>query len=309
MTFDALACYEKMFLIRRIEETIAERYPEGRMRLPVHLSSGQEAAAVGVIMALNQDDQVYAGHRAHAHYLAKGGSPDALIGELYGKATGCTGGFGGSMYLTAPQVGFVGSFAIVGDCISVATGAALAFKLEESSKVAVAFFGDSAVETGQFWESVNFACTHRLPILYVCENNRYATATPIEQRQPAKIIMPRLEGFKKWLFAGWTNDNPEMVYTMTRMALERLPAFVEIQTYRFRGHVSPDREAGAYRTQAELEAAMARDPLAALERELLAKYGEHRLKPIWTKANEAVRLAFERAEAAQEPSMEGIRAL
>ena len=147
-SLDLLEAYRRMYLIRHVEEEIVRHYPEGKMRTPVHLSIGQESAAVGVMMALQPDDHVYSTHRCHAHYLAKGGDLDAMIAEFYGKATGCAGGWGGSMHLIDEKVGFMGTSAIVGSSIALAVGSALAFKLSGSGQVAVAFFGDAALETG-----------------------------------------------------------------------------------------------------------------------------------------------------------------
>ncbi len=291
MAFDALDAYRRMYLIRKTEERIAAEYPKGRMRLPVHFSFGQEAAAVGVMMALQEGDHVFASHRSHHPYLGMGGSVTKMVAELYGRREGSsTGGVGGSMYLTDPECGFMGSFAIVGDCISVATGAALAFKQAQSSQVAVAYFGDAAVETGQFWESLNFAATHKLPILYVCENNGYATQTPIEQRQPQTTMPSRVRPFMpaRTVFDYQVAVVHDAAAMMRRLLL---PAFLEIETSRYREHVGPnyDHELG-YRSREEVEAAEARDPLKALE----AQFDQHRdLKPVWTSVNEQVREAFD----------------
>ena len=189
LDFDYFEAYRLMYLIRCTEETIIERYHRDQlMRCPTHLSIGQESATVGAMMALNLNDHVYSCHRSHAHYLAKGGDLNAMISELHGKATGCAGGWGGSMHLCDESVGFMGATPVVGDGISMAVGSALAFKLDGSSNVAVTYFGDSAVETGQFWEAANFSALHKLPVLFICENNGYATATPISERQPPTPI-------------------------------------------------------------------------------------------------------------------------
>ena len=157
MNFDYEQAYRLMYLIRCTEEGIIERYQElEKMRGPTHLSIGQESAAVGTMMALDPNDHIYSTHRSHAHYLAKGGDLDAMIAELHGKATGCTGGWGGSMHLVDESAGMMGAMPVVGDYVSMAIGSAIAFKLDGTDRVAVAFFGDSAVETGQFWEAANY---------------------------------------------------------------------------------------------------------------------------------------------------------
>ena len=266
--WDPVEAYHRALFIRHVEQQIASRYPEEKMRLPVHLSIGQEVAAVAVCMALEEDDHVYASHRSHAPYLAKGGDLRAMLSELYGQAGGCTGGRGGSMYLTDKACGFMGSFAVVGDCISLATGAALGAQIEGSGRMAVAWFGEAAVETGQFWESVNFASLHNLPILYVCENNGYATQTPLAQRQPThNTIAQRVGAFMP--NARVPDREPEIVFAQTQHSREALPFFLEVETYRFREHVGPnfDSELG-YRDPEEVSGRIYADPLSSLHREL-----------------------------------------
>jgi len=267
-TFDPILAYRQMYYIRCVEDAIAHEYPQGEMRCPVHFSQGQEAAAVGTMMALRPTDHVFASHRSHAPYLAKGGSLDALLAELYGLGSGCTGGWGGSMYLSDPDAGFIGSYGIVGSCVAVATGAALGFKLSGSDQVAVAYFGDATLETGQFWESLNFAALHQLPILYICENNRYASQTPLHQRQPSVSMGERVRPWTAW--DGCVPDSDvEAVWVEASWCRAHLPAFLEIQTYRFRGHVGPgyDWHMG-YRSREEVKAAMANDPLVRLREQL-----------------------------------------
>jgi len=164
----------QMKRIRRVEEQIAARYPEGRMRCPTHLSTGQEAVAAAVGKALRRDDLAVSGHRAHAHYLGKGGDLKAMIAEIYGKVGGCSRGRGGSMHLIDVSVGFEGSTAIVANSIPVGVGMALAAKLKKSGQVSCVFFGDGAVEEGVFYDSVNFAVVKQLPVLFLCENNLYS---------------------------------------------------------------------------------------------------------------------------------------
>lgn len=235
---------ERLYLCRRVDEAIAARYdqgPDGPMQTPTHLSIGQEASAVGVCLALPQGSHVFASHRNHAVYLAMGGDLDAMIAELYGKATGCTQGRGGSMHLVDESVGFMGGYPIVGDAISLATGSALAAKLEGSDRVTAVFFGDGAVESGQFWESLNFAATHRLRLLYVCENNALATQTWIGNRQPVETpIHHRVSGFLKSTFA--KGNDVEDVYLQAEYGLQHLPAFVEVYVHRLREHVGPNED-------------------------------------------------------------------
>ena len=176
--------YRSMLRVRMIEQAIAAEYSNQEMRCPVHLSIGQEVAAAAVCDVLRQEDWALSSHRSHAHYLAKGGDLNRMIAELYGKATGCSGGFGGSMHLTDLKAGFIGATPIVGSSIPIAVGAALSAKQQGLDKVVVAFFGDGALETGVAHESMNFASVHQLPILFVCENNLYSVYSPLSVRQP-----------------------------------------------------------------------------------------------------------------------------
>jgi len=174
-----------MVRIRLVEEAIAASYAGQQMRCPVHLSIGQEAVAAGVGAALRPEDQAMSGHRSHAHYLAKGGDLNAMIAEIYGKDTGCCRGRGGSMHLVDPAAGFMGAVPIVGSTIPIAVGLAFANRLLKRDRVTAAFFGEGATEEGVFHESANFASLHRLPIVFVCENNLYSVYSPMSVRQPA----------------------------------------------------------------------------------------------------------------------------
>jgi len=267
MTLDLARAYDLMSFIRYTEEKIAEKYGgwddtvPHPMRTPVHLSIGQEAASVGVIMALPQDAHVFASHRNHAAYLAKGGDLDAMIAELYGKATGCTGGRGGSMHLWDKNVNVMGH-PIVGDSISLAVGSALAAKMEGTDRVTAVFFGDGAAESGQFWEALNFAAVQKLPILFVCENNEYATHTHIRQRQPDTYIRKRVA---PWLPMVCSADGNEVgkVYDGTRSLLKSLPAFLEVHTYRYKEHVGPNDDSDlGYRSLEEVEFHKSLDPIS-----------------------------------------------
>ena len=265
--------YVEMARIRKAEEAIVALYPEQEIRCPVHLSIGQEAVAVGVCQALGPRDLVLSGHRCHAHYLAKGGPLDAMLAELYGKATGCAGGKGGSMHLVAPGAGMLGASAIVAGTVPLAVGCALASALEQSNEVTVAFFGDAAFEQGVTHESLAFAALRRLPILFVCENNLYATHSPLRARQVSPDIAPRAAAHG---VPGLTVDGNDVVavYEAAQDAVARArrgegPTLLEAKTYRWREHVGPNYDTDlGYRTQAELDAWMAHDPLAAHARRL-----------------------------------------
>ena len=273
----AFALLRSMKRIRFVEETIANRYSEQKMRCPTHLSIGQEAVAAGVCLALNRDDQVFGTHRSHAHYIAKGGDIKAMIAEIYGKATGCSSGKGGSMHLVDLTVGFMGSTSIIGNTIPVGVGAAMANRLHKNDKICCVFFGDAVIEEGVFHESVNFAVLKKLPVLFVCENNLYSVYSPLSVRQP--------EGREIWKFAAaygipsahGDGNNALEVFEETQKALEHIrrgdgPYFLEFATYRWREHCGPnfDNDIG-YRTEEEYLSWKERDPIPLLESHLLAQ--------------------------------------
>lgn len=266
--------YRTMVKIRKEGERIAELYPEQEMRCPTHLSVGQEAVAVGVCANLRKDDYVFSFHRCHAHYLAKGGNLRRLVAELYGRKTGCAGGVGGSMHLVAPEVGFMGASSIVAGTVPIAMGAALALVMQGSDRVSVTFFGDAAVEEGIFYETLNFASLKKLPLVFVCENNFYATHSHQLSRQPADNIFERGESLG---VPGSCVDGNDVlaVYWAAREAVARCrrregPFLLECKTYRWLEHVGPyyDYELG-YRSKEELEEWMAKCPVSAYEKTLL----------------------------------------
>lgn len=266
---------KNMKLIRYIEEGIADRYSSEKMRCPTHLSIGQEAAAVGVCSALTKSDLAVSSHRAHAHYLAKGGSPKAMLAEIYGKEAGCCGGKGGSMHLIDLKAGFVGSTAIVGNSIPVGVGLGLSLKLKNSNNISVTFFGDGSTEEGSFYESVNFAVVKELPVLFICENNFYSVYSPLSVRQPndRKIYkMTEGLGIESAIVDG---NDVEASYNATRNAVNYIkkknkPYFLELTTYRWREHCGPsfDNNIG-YRTEAEFNEWKKKDPISSFEKKLI----------------------------------------
>ena len=264
-----IAMHKDMLRLRATEEHIAKRYSEQEMRTPTHLGTGQEAIAVGVAHALRQGDAAYSHHRCHNHYLACGGSVYGLAAELYGRADGCSRGRGGSVHLTSRETGFVVSSAIVGETVAVATGSALAFKMDGEPRVAVSFFGEATFEEGVLYEAMNFAAIRALPVLFVCENNLYSTESPLEVRQPVGTeLTRRAESFMIPVLRVDGND-VESVYLaatgLVEQAREGLgPGFIECMTYRWCEHVGPmfDWEAErSYRSREELEAWMERCPV------------------------------------------------
>jgi pyruvate dehydrogenase E1 component alpha subunit len=270
--------YRQMLRVRLVEEGVAELYPEQQMRCPVHLCIGQEAVAAGVCEALNRTDLVMSTHRAHGHYLAKGGSLRAMLAEMYGKAAGCCGGMGGSMHLIDLSAGFLGCTPIVASTIPIAVGAAFGCAMRGERRAVVAFFGEGATEEGAFHEALNFAVLKRLPVLFVCENNLYSVYSPLRVRQPlGREVVSLARGHGIDGRQGDGNDAME-VWQMTTKALAGVrsgegPAFLEFATYRWREHCGPnyDNDLG-YRTQEEYRHWRALCPLEHL-REIGLKAG------------------------------------
>jgi pyruvate dehydrogenase E1 component alpha subunit len=261
--------------IRVFENRTADLVEAGEVKCPCHLYVGQEAIATGVCAALGPDDYVWGGHRSHGHYLAKGGSLAGMMAEIYGKTTGCCGGRGGSMHLFAPEVGVLGTVPLVAATIPLAVGAALASKLRRQTRVSVAFFGDGAVEEGHFHESVNLAAVYRLPVLFVCENNFYASHMALLERRAEDNIVKSADAHGVAGVAVDGND-VEAVYLAAQNAVRRAragegPTLIEARTYRHRGHVGPsfDMDVGVKRKD-ELTDWLARDPLERLRARLLA---------------------------------------
>ncbi len=268
--------YRRMLRIRLIEETIAHRYAEQEMRCPVHLSVGQEGPAVGVCMGLRPDDLAMSSHRSHGHYLAKGGDLKAMLGELYGRATGTSGGKGGSMHLIDVSCGFIGATPIVGSTIAIAVGAAFGVKMKKQKKVVAAFFGEGSTEEGVFHEALNFAQLKKLPVVFVCENNLYSVYSPLSVRQPPnRPITGLAKAHHIKTLEGDGNDVYETMQLTAQAAQYarsgKGPVFLELTTYRWREHCGPnyDNDIG-YRTPAEFEKWKKQDPIARLEKKLLA---------------------------------------
>lgn len=265
-----------MLKIRRVEEALANKYADQKMRCPMHLCIGQEAISSGVCDELSPRDMIYSNHRAHGHYLAKGGNLDAMIAELYGKSTGCCGGRGGSMHLIDKSVNFMGSTPIVGGTIPLAVGSAWASKLKADSKITVVFFGDGCFEEGVMHESLNFASLHKLPIIFICENNNFSVYTKLENRQPKRSIhkLAKAHGLKTDFGDG--NDVIK-VKELTKKAIKSLkknngPYFLEFMTYRHLEHCGPFNDDHLnYRSKKEIQNGLNNCPLKKYEKKYLKK--------------------------------------
>ena len=264
---DHLELLRSMLRIRRIEEAIADRYAEQEMRCPVHLCIGQEAIAVGVCAALSSNDVVFGNHRAHGHYLAKGGNLNAMIAELYGRVTGCCGGRGGSMHLIDLGVGFMGATPIVGGTVPLAVGSAWAATLTGEARVSVVFFGDGCFEEGVIHESLNFAALHQLPVIFVCENNEFSVYTRLTERQPNRPIYRLAEAHGVAAYIGNGNDVEE-VLSIAKTAVDNArqgkgPQFIEMKTYRWREHCGPSFDDDLnYRSEPEIKDGLKDCPVA-----------------------------------------------
>jgi TPP-dependent pyruvate/acetoin dehydrogenase alpha subunit len=280
--------YEELFYkalrIRLAEERIIQLYPTDKIQSPVHLSIGQEAVAVGACHSLKPTDLLFSSYRGHAFYLAKGGDLKALFAELYGKATGCCSGKGGSMHLAAPKKGFMVTSAVVGSPIPNAVGAAFAAQRLKKDQVIVSAFGDGATEEGVYHESLNFAALHRLPVIFLCENNGLAVHAKLQARQSYRIDeFVKSYGMEPTVISkGYDLLKVEEVFSkMVELVRQKGgPQFIEIQTYRTKEHVGPgeDYEAG-YRSRDELERWQAKDPLIQ-DQALIDKFSPEILKEV-----------------------------
>lgn len=273
---DALEFYRSMLRIRMIEQAIADRYSDQQMRCPVHLSIGQEAAAVGSCAALRPDDQIISSHRCHAQYLAKGGDLKAMLAEIHGRADGCCGGRGGSMHLFDVNVGMLASVPIVGGALPLGVGAAWSFRYFGQDRVCVAYLGDGATEEGAFHESLNLAAVHKLPVVFFVENNLYCCYTGLSERQPVRPLTDLAKGYA--MPSAYADGNDvEAVHAVTTEAVARArsgggPTLVVVDTYRWREHCGPnfDNDAG-YRSVEEFESWRERCPVETYAARLRAE--------------------------------------
>jgi TPP-dependent pyruvate/acetoin dehydrogenase alpha subunit len=302
---ELLGWYELMAVIRGTEQAAHDAFLQGLVKGTTHLAAGQEAVAVGASAALRADDYVFATYRGHHHAIARGASPAQCLAELMSRGTGLCKAKGGSMHLTKASAGMLGSYAIVGAHLPIAAGAAWSAKLRGSSQVAVAFFGDGATNIGAFHEALNLAAVWRLPVLFVCENNLYMEYTPIGSvtavRNPAADRAPAY-GLDGLVVDG---NDVVMVRDAVAGAAERAragdgPALLECRTYRHFGHSRTDP--AAYRPPGEVEAWLARDPLA-VTRARLAELGvsDSEVKAAQQRAARLVEQAVVEAKAAPPP--------
>ncbi len=300
--------YRQMLLIRHFEEKSAEAYSAGKIGGFCHLYVGQEAVAVGAIAAIRSDDYVLTSYREHAHAIAKGMSTESVMAELFGKASGCSRGKGGSMHMFDKNVNFLGGHAIVGGQIPLATGVAFATKYKGGDQVTLCFFGEAAVNQGAFHESLNMAQLWKLPCVYICENNQYGMGTSQERAMSLQDISKKSCAYE---IASEFVDGMDVlaVREATLRAVERarkdyLPTLLEVRTYRFMGHSMSDP--GNYRTRAEIERYQERDPIKLFTASLKEKHiiDDQLIAKIDKQVREEVARAVRFAEESPEPAPE-----
>ncbi len=277
-----------------VEEKICELYPEQEMRCPVHICIGQEGVAAGVCANLKKDDYVLSNHRSHGHFLAKGGDLKAMMAEIYGKASGCSKGKGGSMHLVDLSVNFLGSTPIVAGVIPVAVGVAFGAAMKKEKKVTAAFFGDAATEEGVFSESLNFASLKKLPVVFVCENNLYSVYSPLLVRQPKKRDNLKIANGYGMRAEKCDGNNVAAVYQKAERAIKLArqgqgPSFLQFDTYRYREHCGHnfDNDLG-YRSENEFRHWYKRCPLDNFEKKLF------RQKILNTEQTECIKKTIEK---------------
>jgi pyruvate dehydrogenase E1 component alpha subunit len=269
----ALRLLTDMLRIRRLEEKSAELYGAGKIRGFLHLYIGEEAVAAGAMPALTPDDNIVATYREHGHALLRGVPMDLIMAEMYGKQEGCSRGRGGSMHLFHAGTRFFGGNAIVGGGLPVAVGLALAAKLQGSRRVTACFFGEGAVAEGAFHEAMNLAALWQLPVLFCCENNRYAMGTALERSESQTDLCTKAESYSMVARSADGMDVVAVHETIKAAAeqirADRRPVFVELRTYRFRAHSMFDAE--LYRDKAEVEAWKTRGPIHTYSARLKAQ--------------------------------------
>jgi pyruvate dehydrogenase E1 component alpha subunit len=305
-----LDLYRQMCLCRRFEEAAAKAYSQGKISGFLHLYIGQEAVAVGAISGAAPSDYIVATYREHAHYLARTGDARGAMAELYGKATGCCGGRGGSMHLFDARHRMLGGWAIVGGHLPIAAGVAFASKYRQEPDVTLCFFGDGTANMGAFHEGLALAGLWKLPVVFICENNQYAMGTPLYRTLSVADVSVRARGYPMEAEIVNGDDVLEMReavrHAVSRARKESLPFFLEAKTYRFRGHSVADP--AKYRTREEVQKWMERDPLLVLAQRIriLGIANDEQLHALDDEAKAQVQDAVEFAETSPLPAPETV---
>ena len=299
-----------MLLIRRFEERASQQYQAQKIGGFCHLYIGQEAVVVGAVAAVRDDDYIITAYRDHGHALARGTSANACMAELFGKATGCSQGLGGSMHFFDKKNHMYGGHAIVGAHVPLAAGMAFASKYREEDRITLCFFGDGAINQGSFHEALNLIALYKLPVVLICENNLFAMGTSVKRSTSLKQIVDRTEGYD---IPGDIVDGmnfrevrDKLSEIVTSIRKDPHPAFVEIRTYRYRGHSMSDP--ASYRTKEELEKYRLDDPIIRLRAQLTreGKLTNEQFDAFDKKAKETVLASVKFAESSPELPVEKV---
>ncbi|MBA2271913.1 MAG: pyruvate dehydrogenase (acetyl-transferring) E1 component subunit alpha [Chthoniobacterales bacterium] len=305
---DEVEMLSLMLLVRRFEERASQQYQAQKIGGFCHLYIGQEAVIAGAIAATRDDDYLITAYRDHAHALARGTSTDACMAELFGKATGCSRGLGGSMHYFDKERHMYGGHAIVGAHVPLAAGMAFASKYRNEDRVTLCFFGDGAINQGGFHEALNMAGLMKLPVIFICENNLYAMGTSVERSTSLKQIVDRAEGYD---IAGYVADGmnfrevrDKLTEVVESIRKDPHPAFIEIRTYRYRGHSMSDP--ASYRTKEQLEQYRMDDPITRLRAQLTreGKLTNEQFDAMDKKAKDTALASVKFAEESAEPPLE-----
>jgi len=297
-----------MLLIRRFEERASQQYQAQKIGGFCHLYIGQEAVVTGALAAIRFDDYIITAYRDHAHALARGTSANACMAELFGKDTGCSRGLGGSMHFFDKEHHMYGGHAIVGAHVPLACGLAFACKYRNEDRVTLCFFGDGAINQGAFHEALNLAALFKLPVIFICENNLFAMGTSVERSTSLKQIVDRAEGYD---IPGCVADGMNFRHVrdtlsevVTSIRKDPHPAFVEVRTYRYRGHSMSDP--ASYRTKEQLEKYRLDDPITRLRAQLTreGKLTNEKFDELDKKAKDTALAAVKFAEQSSEPPLE-----
>jgi len=299
------AALTKMHLIRKFEETAEASYMRGLIHGTMHLSIGQEASAVGATLPLRRDDYILSTHRGHGHCIAKGADPARMLAEFFGKETGYCKGRGGSMHIADVEGGNLGANGIVAGGLPIAVGVGLSIRAQKQDRVCMVFFGDGAANEGAFHESLNMASIWKLPVVFVCENNKYAMSMDVALAMAVPNVADRASAYAMPGVTIDGNDLPAVV-AAARTAADRArsgggPSLVECRTYRLRGHSKSDRN--LYRTKDEIDAWRRRDPIARLTAELVAarRFTPDECSAITERAQATIDAALEFAKSSPDP--------
>ena len=299
-----------MLLQRRFEERCAEAYAMGKIGGFCHLYIGQEAISTGVMSMIRPDDYVITAYRDHGQALARGVSPRAVMAELFGRDTGCSGGKGGSMHIFDAKTNFLGGHGIVGGHVPIAAGVGFAIKYRRGNQVCVCFFGEAAVNIGAFHEALNLASLWDLPVVFIIENNRYGMGTAISRSTANEDVLIRAKGYR---MDGESVDGQDvfavreaMARAIERARKEKRPTLIEMKTYRFMGHSMSDAASGTYRTKDELEENMKRDPILVLHNKMFesGELTEGEMHKIDDEAKAITQDAWDFADSSPEPPLE-----